>query len=155
MSRYTFRAQLEQGKAGEEMLDQHFLRWFRVLPVTMADQRRGIDRVFVNRSTGRVYNVEYKTDRRANQTGNAFIETVSMDAPRRVDGWVYTCQADYLIYFCPDPDVIYVLLPAALRAMLQEWSARYPTRSIPNVGYETHGLLVPLDELERVAVKVY
>lgn len=155
MTTYQFDRQLAQGEAGEVQLDRHFCRWYRIFQVSRAYQRRGIDRVFVHRETGKSYTVEYKTDRRAGQTGNAFIETISIDTPPQVAGWVYTCQADYLVYFCPAPDTIYVLLPAVLRSVVGEWAAKYPARAIRNDGYNTHGVLVPLYELEKVAVVVY
>ncbi len=156
MTTYRFDRQLARGAEGEAQLDDHFAQWFRILPVSLADQRRGIDRVFVDDKAGKVFSVEYKTDRRASQTGNAFIETVSQEsATRRVAGWAYTCQADYLVYYCPEPDVIYVLRPAVLKSAAQTWAARYPLRDIPNDGYVTRGVLVPLWELEKIAVKVY
>lgn len=152
---YDFATQYDQGVQGETDLDTFFSQWFTVAPVCRADQRRGIDRSFTDRRTGYIFTVEYKTDRRAQRTGNAFIETVSVDRPPVRRGWVYTCQANYLVYFCPTPDTIYILSPAVLRSAVDDWTRHYPIRIIPNHGYNTHGLLVPLHELEKIAIKVY
>jgi hypothetical protein len=40
---------------------------------------------------------------------------------------------------------------AAIRAWLPFWLQTYEVREVPNNGYHTHGLLVPLEELERCA----
>lgn len=152
---FDFSTQLAQGAEGEAWLDAFFSRWFIVTPVSPASQRRGIDRSFTDKKNGRTFTVEYKADRRAGQTGNAFIETISVDAPTVRQGWAYTCQADYLVYFCSSPETIYIIPPAVLRSAIDDWLARYPKRVIPNRGYNTHGVLVPLDELEQIAIMVY
>jgi len=77
---YTFDAQKARGDAGEAFLDQVFAADYEIRPATRAEQRRGIDRIFVHRQTGRRLAVEYKTDYKAAHTGNAFVETVSVDA---------------------------------------------------------------------------
>lgn len=102
---YNFDAQLAQGQTGEQHLDQHFSRWYTIRPATASDQRRGIDRWYT-RPNGETFPVEYKTDRTAGRTGNAFIETTSVDTTNR------------------------------------------------NRTYHTIGTLVPLDELEKIAVAV-
>lgn len=47
-----------------------------------------------------------------------------------------------------------MLTLTALRYRLPFWTQQYPIREIPNDGYHTHGLLVPLDELGRSAQRV-
>ena len=42
-----------------------------------------------------------------------------------------------------------------VRRRLPAWRQIYPERTVANDGYNTVGLLVPLDELERLAVEVY
>jgi hypothetical protein len=42
-----------------------------------------------------------------------------------------------------------------LRQELPRWQATYRTTSAANDGYRTHGVLVPLHELERIAIVVW
>lgn len=142
---YQFDAQHADGLAGEAFLDALFSRWYRIRPATAAQQRRGIDRWF--RTATRRLAVEYKTDHTAARTGNAFVETVSVDTTHK-PGWIYTSQADYLVYYIPPDGLVYVLRFAVLRRELARWVALYPVRRIPNEGYHTHGLLVALWEFE-------
>jgi hypothetical protein len=151
-TRYDFMAQLARGARGEDVLDRLFRRWYALTPATQAEQRRGIDRHFVT-PAGRRLTVEYKTDWTAARTGNAFVETVSVDTAG-TPGWAYTSQAAYLVYFIPPDGLVYVLTFAALRAQLRAWTQAYPTRAIPNTTYHTHGLLVPLREFEALAETV-
>jgi len=97
---YTFDTQKARGDAGESFLDQVFAADYEVRPATRAEQRRGIDRIFTHRQTGRRLTVEYKTDYKAAHTGNAFVETVSVDTAGKA-GWAYSSAADYLIYYVP------------------------------------------------------
>lgn len=135
------------------MLDRYFARWYRILAATPDEQREGIDRWFYALRRPRSFAIEYKTDWTASRTGNAFIETVSVDTRDRA-GWAYTSAADLLLYYLPGRASIYVLALTALRYRLPFWTQQYPIREIPNDGYHTHGLLVPLDELARSAQRV-
>lgn len=161
MTAYSFATQLAQGEAGEQYLDRFFGAWFRITPATARQQRRGIDRIMHHDRTGQSWAFEYKTDSRAGRTGNAFVEIISQDwgdERRNVRGWAVTCAADFLAYFVTggDAECIYILRPGRIREHLQRWAARYPRRSVPNAsGYSTVGLLVPLDEFERIAEAVY
>ena len=156
---YSFDTQKARGDAGEQFLD----RWFAaartcgagtgeydVQPATREEQRRGIDRIFTHRRTGKRLTVEYKTDYKAAQTGNAFVETVSVDTTGKA-GWAHSSEANYLIYFIPGDGLIYILALEVLRRELPRWVREYPLRVAQNEGYATHGILVPLDEFERCA----
>lgn len=152
---YDFQTQKDKGEGGERRLDSHFARWFEVYPASSTEQRQGIDRWFIHRSNRTRFPVEYKTDWRAAVTGNAFIETVSVDTAHK-PGWVYTIRAGVLLYYCPGDggEQVYWLRVADMRAAVDLWAQRYPTKCIPNRGYHTEGVLVPLRELERLAVQV-
>jgi hypothetical protein len=158
---YSSDTQLAMGVQGEEALDQFFGRWYDITPVDMTAQRAGIDRVFVERESKQSFTVEYKTDATAGRTGNAFVETISIDPnpgqhrlARRL-GWAVRSQATALIYYIPDPETIYLISMRRLRRQLPRWREEYPVRRIPNRGYHTVGLLVPLDEFECIARKVF
>jgi hypothetical protein len=144
---YNFDDQLRHGERGETFLDRFFARWFRIEPADHQEQRSGIDRFYYDLSRPRVLAVEYKTDETASRTGNAFIETISVDSMGR-SGWAYTSRADVLMYYLPRDRKIYVLQLANIRQQLPLWRRQYPLRQIRNRGYFTHGLLVPLKELD-------
>jgi hypothetical protein len=152
-SPYDFNEQLAEGDRGEASLDRHFSRWFRIEPATPEEQRQRVDRHYRHRTSGQNFKVEYKTGSTASRTGNAFIETVSVDTEQRA-GWAFTSQADMLLYYVPGKRVVYVLKMAAIRARLPFWLQKHEVREVPNNGYHTHGLLVPLEELERCAERV-
>ncbi len=147
---YQFDTQLYEGNKGERYLDRFFAYWYGITPATYRQQRQGIDRVFTCRYFGQSFTVEYKTDKRAARSGNAFIETLSVSTTGK-RGWAYTSQAAFIVYYIPGTERVFILDVLLLRANLLRWCNTYPTRSIPNRGYTTEGLLVPLAELERVA----
>ncbi len=150
---YQFDRQLVEGEAGEAFLDAFFTqRGHSVRAVSMAEQRQGIDRIITTRS-GQVMKVEYKTDHTAARTGNAFVETISVDTHGKM-GWALTSQADYLVYLVPG-QLIIVLPFQSLRWALPGWMREYPERTAANNGYETHGVLVPLPRLLEYAVQTF
>lgn len=150
---HDFQTQLAVGQEGERRLDAHFTTGYDITPATHVEQRQGIDRHFVNRVTGAASTVEYKTDLKAKRTHNAFIETISVDA-RGKSGWAYTSQANTLMYYIPGDELIYIIAFPTLRLRLPTWATRYPVKRALNEGYATYGLVVPLHELERIAVMV-
>ncbi len=151
---YSFPTQLSRGIQGEQVLDAHFRARWDIISASPDEQRRGIDRWFVSRaSSPKRVAVEYKADRTAGRTQNAFIETVSVDTAGK-RGWVYTSAAHILMYYVLGTGQTYVIPLAALRRALPRWTAQYPQRRVPNEGYHTHGLLVPLAELAGVALAI-
>jgi hypothetical protein len=152
---HDFATKLAEGQDGESRLDDFFRnKGYRIRPASYDEQRAGIDRHFNNLLTGACHTVEYKSDRVAGRTGNAFVETVSVDR-EGISGWAFRSRADYLIYCVVEPETIYVLEMAMLRRVLPAWVKRYPVRVAHNRDYDTHGVLVPLYEFEQLAVHVY
>ena len=129
---------------------QYFSQWFDITPATDAEQRLGIDRHFLRHRDRQRFTVEYKTDHTAGRTGNAFVETISVDTANK-PGWAFTSTAQVLIYHVPDAGTLYIIDFPRLRHHLPTWQQTYPTRAIPNRSYHTHGLLVPLKEFEAIA----
>jgi hypothetical protein len=154
MVAYDFATQLSKGEAAERLLDAHFATWFAITPASADEQRRGMDRWWTGRKTGQRFAVEYKTDYRAAQTGNVFIETVSVDGAK--PGWAFTSQARWLIYFTPGfgGEQVYMVVLEDLRTKLREWRERWPEKTVQNQGYTSRGVIVPLREMERVAFQV-
>lgn len=150
---YDFGERLAAGEKAERVIDECFARWFDIAPVSMTDQRRGIDRQYMRRDNGCVYAIEYKTDWTAGRTGNAFVETVSVDTQNK-PGWVYTTQADYVLYYVPGDELIYVLDVSIMRCHLRRWANQYRAVTVQNQGYCTKGVLVPLREFEEIAKQV-
>ena len=156
---HSFNEKLEQGKAGEKALDGYFSEYFLIAEPpnndigTWAD-RRGIDRTFTHRGTHITVSVQYKTDWKAAKTGNAFIETVSVDRDG-VRGWAYTCLAQRIYYFVPPRNEIYQLDTTTLKRHLPEWENRYTTGNSINATYTTKGLKVPLYILSGVATEIW
>lgn len=151
---YQMGQQLEKGEGAEARLDRHFSGRFHIEHATREEQRLGIDRYFTHRTSRKVYPVEYKTDWTAGRTGNAFVETISVDT-ENIPGWAYTSQAEWLVYFIPTRLKIYLISFADLRAQLPHWlTTCRPAPPIPNRGYHTHGILVPFDQFALIASRI-
>ena len=153
MSAYGFNQQFQRGQVGEQALDRYFERWYVIAPVTMTLQRRGIDRLFIPKNGGFGRCVEYKTDEVAARTGNAFIETVSVDIDNKA-GWAHTTNAEIIVYYLPQLRALYMIDVCKLRLELPKWEARYPKKTAQNKDYLTHGVLVPLSVLRTVCSKI-
>lgn len=150
---YEFNRQLNKGAEGERQLDEAFSLDYVIQKATAAEQRQGIDRIFVRRRDGLRLKVEYKTDFLAHRTGNAFIETISVDTAGK-SGWAYSSDADYLIYFVFEDLLVYFVPMTIVRERLPLWLRRYPKKVAQNDGYQTHGIIVPLTEFERYSEQV-
>lgn len=101
-------------------------------------------------SNGRCILVEYKSGIQTYYTGNVFLETVSVDT-ENIPGWVYTCQADYIIYATLLNKKLLIFRPADLRQRIEELKQRFltlKTNKGQNIGYNTHGVIVPLEVAE-------
>lgn len=155
MSVYSFFERLGFGQQGESFLDKHFSKWYDIKPATRAQQRKGIDRIFT--ANGRSYKVEYKCDATAARTGNAFVETVSVDSAGK-PGWALTCSADFIIYYIVGIGPAYVIKPGEIKKRVKRWEGQYQSRKVPNnkggKKYNTIGVLVPLSEFEAIAYQV-
>ncbi len=149
---YDFKRQLAKGESGEQFLDEFFESQFDVLE-TPHLRAVGVDREFRRKPDGRTFEVEYKTDFTAGDTGNAFIETISVDTENKL-GWVCTSRAAWILYFVPGRDELYLVRLSALRAELPRFIETLSARQIPNSGYHTHGLLLPLKKLGDLATGV-
>lgn len=159
MTVHNFSDSLQVGEQYEQLLDAHFGQWFEVEPVTMALQRLGIDRIFTkevvaeNDSLPGRFTVEYKTDLRAHETGNAYIETVSVkqDGEIKKLGWLHTSTAQILMYYIPGLSQIYIIDVMAMRDQWRKWNKIHRTATADNGDYVGEGLLVPVEKLRRLA----
>lgn len=150
---YSFTEQLKKGEDGEKQLDEYFSAYCEIQKATMQEQRQGIDRRFKDKKTGETFTVEYKTDFIAHKTGNAFVETVSVDSVNK-RGWSYNSKADYLLYFVVKDLLVYIISMDTVRCNLSRWASKYRKTYAQNEGYRTYGILVPLREFEEHSVQV-
>ena len=149
---HNFQNSKKIGDIGEKLLDAHFMGKFEIEAVEMVDQRKGIDRVFTHKKTGAVCTVEYKTDTRAADTGNVFIEVWS-NKQKEKRGWAYTSQAQWLYFYMPGIDEVCVIEMTKLKMLLPEWiEAAYRKVGVANKSgntfYTTEGILVPIGVFE-------
>lgn len=87
--------------------------------------------------------VEVKTDWKTFTTGNVIFETESHGKV----GCLERTKADYVAYFVPQSGNIYMCDMEALRRCVKKFD--YPVRAM---GDDTHGMIVPLGDLERFGV---
>ena len=152
MTEYDFQEQLKQGQKEERYLDSRFSKWFTITPATMDEQRNGLDRWFDDGK--RRMAIEYKADKVSQRTGNAFIETVSVQSTIKTKpGWAYTSCSDYIMYYVLGLEVVYLLDTEELKTVIDSWCDKFPSRTVPNRGYSTIGILVPLDVLESFSTQ--
>jgi len=145
---HDFQVQKRIGEQAELLLDRFIAAHCYLEKASRHLQRQGIDRVI--QLDGRTFYLEYKADFKAHQTGTAFIEVISADAGHTASGWATTSKADLLIYFLPRIGRVYVVPMFRLRQQMRHWEG-YAIGKARNSHYHTHGLLVPLQELERVS----
>ncbi len=141
---------LHRGEAGEDLVHNFMGTWYNISYVTGGEQRKGVDALYTNKETGEQFTVEVKTDEVAGTTGNAFIEVISVDYPTK-PGWAWTCKADKLLYWLPRQRRLLILAPISIQAHIRDWARQYGIKAVPNDGYQTYGVAVPLSSVEAVA----
>jgi hypothetical protein len=151
--RLTDTPQYKSGDDVAKFLDNFFGPKYEIEPTSPHFERVLClgDRIFTNKETGKKFFVEYKSFIQTGYTGNIFLETVSVDTQSK-PGWVYTCRADYLFGAALLNHKILVFLPGKLRAEIAELKIRFrevKTGKGQNSGYNTHGIIVPLDYAEK------
>lgn len=152
---FDFKEQLALGEKYEDILDSHFSRWYDIEPAEREIQRLGVDRIFVANATSRRTSVEYKTDIRAEFTGNFFIEVVSV-APKsnfgqKKMGWAITSVAQMLVYYLPQTKMILSCSMQDLKDKVPSWSKQYPTGRAQNETYYGVGIKVPVSEIVELS----
>jgi hypothetical protein len=151
MDNYKFKDKLDEGMGFELELDKIFSHEFDIKSVDISKQRLGIDRYFTRKSNGASFTVEYKSDSTAASTGNVFIEIVSVDTTNR-PGWAKSSQADILIYYIPPAQKIIITRMEVVKKSVPIWENTYKQQPVPNEGYKTIGILVPIGELIKLSI---
>lgn len=156
---YDFSGQLDKGESGEKALDNYYSQWYTITAVNMSGQKSGTDRLLTDKTTGMRTSVEYKTDDWTPRSGNVFIETVSVDTQNK-PGWAYTSCAQWLIYYVPGFKKAYWITMLNVKHYLPYWIANvdkikgYKKKRVPNNGYFTEGITVPLTDFVKCCGKV-
>lgn len=147
---YDFYAQLAIGQKGEQKVHDYLSQEWQLIHAEIPQEiEQGIDFIGLHKTTGKRRSFEVKTD--SYTSGNCFIETVKNDVSKAL-GWVYTCQADRLLYYLPNlGGKLLIIQPLILRANLPVWETKFRSVEVPNPGYKTIGLLVPVTELEAIS----
>ncbi|ACK65724.1 conserved hypothetical protein [Rippkaea orientalis PCC 8801] len=147
---YNFHYQELIGKQGEAILDEWLKSIYKILDVSSIEkyQKMGIDRLLM-RSDGSIITVEYKFDLASARTGNLFFETISVDT-KNLTGWGWSSQADYWIFLIPTPEII-VIEPNKLRNLVWELRSILKEKKVPNINYNTWGVIIPLKQVKKIA----
>jgi hypothetical protein len=151
-----FEATLIRGTQGESALDDFFrVQGFEVKPVKRFFQERGIDRLFTRGRT--TTTVEYKTDWRAAETGNFFIEVDLQVANGKSHkpGWAHTFLAQYLVFYVPQEGVVHWVGAGKFKEHVM-WNWRdYVKRHCQARGYRTGGWPIPRNVIEDIALETW
>ncbi|MBL1177607.1 hypothetical protein [Pantanalinema sp. GBBB05] len=147
---YDFYAQLAVGQAGERKVHDYLSQeWQLIHALVPQEVELGIDYLAFHKTTGEERTFEVKTD--LYQSGNCFLETVKNDRTKTL-GWAHTCAADRLLYYLPNlGGKLLIIQPPVIRANLPFWVTKFRSVEVPNPGYKTIGLLVPVTELEAIS----
>lgn len=151
---FSFDRSVQIGAKGEAELDVIFGKSYRIIEARLTEQKRGIDRYFLDFAANRKLSIEYKTDNMSGNTDNVFFELVSVDI-RNKPGWLYTCQADILFQYLPRKRVILVWEPKDMRSYVEQQMKYYNMlKTVQNEGYAGVGVCLPYIIAKKGAMEV-
>lgn len=149
---YDFQTQLLIGAGGEKKVIEAMRRNKMLVQIEddLRLQRLGIDCWIKRRREGVVcyYSVEIKTDTKADETGNAFLEYAIVDNRGTKPGYLPKCTAQMIAYYVVGLGKIFFYETMRLKEFMLENMLAYPTRVSSNGHYRGRGLCVPLVALE-------
>lgn len=144
---YDFKTQLQVGETGEGLIDKVIDELgFESTPASYLMQTQGIDRIILT-DDGIIFTAEYKTDTLAHKTGNAFIEFIVGERP----GWAVGSYAQYLFYLILNTRQCHMIPMTEIKKRLVHWRHTYNIKTCHNKDYISRGILVPLDEIRKIA----
>lgn len=152
---FDFDEQLQIGGRLERRIARSVSNEECVLPVPRRLQHRPfhMDQIWISREwPHRVRTVEITGDWRAAETGNALIEVHSVDVEGR-PGKYWETWANLAVHALPSEGYGYVVKVDAIQSHMTAWSHDYREVKIPNDGYHTVGLPVPLSEIESISLR--
>ena len=144
-AKHEFGRSLGVGKWGESRIDTVLATMFEHSEIDLfREKSHGMDRLLLRRdATDRRYSAEYKTDVRAAQTRNIFVEVVSNDTTG-APGWAVKSVAQLLFVYVPHWDRLYGCSMLKVKHCLPRWEALYERKPVRNGAYRTWGLPVPV-----------
>ena len=110
---------------------------------TREEQRKGIDKklYFENGAT-----ITFEEKKRRVAYGDILLEIWSV-WEKRIEGWLYTSQADYISYFIPSSQKLYILPLLLIRKAWtrnqEQWTDQYRELRAKNEGYTTLSRAIP------------
>lgn len=154
---YTFDGQNDKARPYERRVVNAMCKAFGARPARlgreeeMGCQRLGIDAVIDRTDEPYPFRwlIEVKVDFRAAETGNFAVEFLSNDATGRL-GWAYTTNS-YVCFLNVGTGDVYVVPGPRIRRRMADWRRQFRTGKAPNKGYQTHSVLVPVDNIAILA----
>jgi len=159
MSCFTFKEQKKVGDSGESSLLNELLKYGiegEVVDQSIKENRTLGDVNFTNRK-GVDLSVEVKNDE--TKYTNIFLETVSVrrNGSEDTPGWIHTCSSNFFMYRFKNKvegrKPYYMFMTKKLREYFasneSEFRRKYRERPVPNKGYTTLGIPVPIARMER------
>jgi hypothetical protein len=138
---YSFKHQLAIGQHFEDKLDKWFIKakkYSAIYQVDLTTQKMGIDRFAIDQH-GFKHSLEYKTDLKAHQTENLFLETEVDGKP----GWIHKCIANHVYIYIPPRGLLLHFNMGGIRSLLLDHSNQ-PEKVVYNEGFQAKGIIVPL-----------
>jgi len=154
MTAYSIEEQTKIGEEYEAILDDFFASQYDIEQVSVDVQKlTGMDRIFTRKTTGVKASVEYKTDFKAQDTGNVFIETESIGGTGK-PGWAYCSIAQLLIYFIPRKNLIYIADMFKIKSEIDKLAVAYGVKSVDNGHFKMLGVPVPFEAFEDYVLSI-
>lgn len=155
MKKHDFNESLEKGLEYEEEFKKNFY-----LKIHKNTEIKGTD-FFAIQWVGRIKRIiwiELKTDLRAEDTGNFFIERFS-DILRETNGgpWQALAKgAKYIIYYLPKKKEFFIFDCYELAEYMESYIDTLNPREIviPNNSHSSMGYAVPIEVLKKIAVSI-
>ena len=138
----------------EKEIDQVFINnGFKIIEATREEQKKGFDRYLV-KNKKRKLKAEYKSDLRMYDTGNFFIETLSVDTTGKL-GWALTSEADILVYYMLNDNELWIIDMNLIKSNIADWTKQYKKKKCWNYGYNSEGLLLPKEIIASLVKKKF
>lgn len=129
-------------------------RGWQVQPASHEEQRDGIDRWVYRDGVSRA--VEYKTDIRADETGNYALEILGKVPEGDGDvklGWALKSAAEWFVLYRPTSGVAHFVRVDLLQRCVRRWFVQHRFSPVRNEGFASLVLLVPCALVEGIAAQ--
>lgn len=154
MKTHVFKDSLNIGLSGKKIVEEYLINRADVLSVNKVNNKykdkSNIDFI-INLKNGIKTSITVKTD--TYNTGNIFFETLSC-AEKGIDGWLYSCKAEFLFYYCFQTKELYIINIAKYIEWFLKNKYMFKLKIFKNIGtnnkvYTSQGYTVPKKNLEE------